>query len=667
MSVNSVTSSLPWDASSGRTHSVSSAQRRLFFDSDESDSGEAASRAVKRPPNREVDSPQIPKRLMLPDEVEPFPESSFHPNYSTLFCSVGEGSSEQASDISRSACDPDDPEMPPSVRQHHDNWEDRLEGPKKYRFADGGRGTPPKITWEPPFHPDYATLFCSVGEASHVAVTGGQIPKRFKSEGEKGRTFPHAQRAAFGGSVRKSAEISTGNARFWEEGVSVESAPGPKRTRCDKEECSRLGQSQPKSDFDPLKMLGKPKKIPDFKLAHSNKKYPGDRYIPAHTAIDLAAMFQNMNVSPFRSPYEDLLQHTVFPHTPGKSLLFSPPKKELLPLLFNDAWHFPNSPDRILDAPDVLTDICTNNLDWGPLLAVNFGTSTWTKNLLTNDIQEYPHGENRQTSLKWCSESPLLASGDERFVKIIDPTAQTILHSYGPLNGGGMISLAWRSPDELSVGTRGMIHHMDLRTNTRFVLANPSRFRVCSLTWKEDAPLLATGSTDAFVRVFDLRRSGSQSKVVHEHQHPHRTAVKALAWLPHENRPLLLSGGGTFKVVHIHEHHVVSEEDAMAGIDSVAFVAKRHFIAGLDSTASQNVQLWRIFSRGPKMETVGGSGAQEGHILGVSSDPTSTRVASLSENGTLYIWKLEPPKETKPKLPAPSKGPSGLLGSWEIR
>jgi WD40 repeat protein len=406
-----------------------------------------------------------------------------------------------------------------------------------------------------------------------------------------------------------------------------------------------------------------------FPLPRTVRPSPADRYIPSRSAMHQADSFQNLHMDPVKLPWEALLTQALFPLYSPKILLFSPPKKMELPISLSGAdWHFPSSWKQVLDAPEVLPGFCTQNLDWGPLLAVNLGETTYLKNVETGAIQELSFGEDLLTSLKWSKDPEVIASGDENSaIWLTDVTAQCLIRCIKSMDQESVISMDWRSAHELTVGTRGKIRHFDTRAKASSVLAISTRSRICSLAWKKTTSQLAAGSTDRSVQVFDLRRVAFDNSV---HAHSHRAAVRALHWMPGESRPLLLSGGGrgcqTFKAVDVEQHNVVCEADAKAPITSVAFVARSHFVAGFGSQADQNIQLWRFSTAASGLQALSGSRRQQGRILALAKEPGGSSIASLSKNETLVLWELDPPKELKQK-PSPSGRSDSPLEGRGIR
>ena len=348
--------------------------------------------------------------------------------------------------------------------------------------------------------------------------------------------------------------------------------------------------------------------------------------------------------------YQQRLAEALFQNYAPKALFRKPPEqfKCTASPFQGEQWRLPERYTTALDTLGLNRDFYTNNVDWGPLLGVNLGDTSYAWNRTTKEVQECSHHDTSLSSIKWNPESSILACGDAlSTIKLTDIVAKKMLMRIVRVSEKKIISMDWRSAHELTVASNeGFIHHCDIRARTIVPIETSSRSNMCSVTWNQNN-LLAAGSNDNMVRVFDIRRL---DKLLHTHSH--LAAVKALAWLPGEDRSLLLSGGGTydrsFKIVSVNTHEELSAANADAQICSVAFLAKGYFVAGLGFDAPESLQLWRFSSDNYQLKAISGSNAQPGRIINVCKDPSDSSIAALSGEETLCIWDIKSLAE-KPK------------------
>lgn len=106
---------------------------------------------------------------------------------------------------------------------------------------------------------------------------------------------------------------------------------------------------------------------------------------------------------------------------------------------------------------------------------------------------------------------------------------------------GTVTSIAWSSHNHLaSGGYDGTLHIHDVRT--KYMQASyENSSPICGLAWSPDGHYLASGWNNSIVRLWDIRRS--IERPLYEFKR-HASAIRALAWSPHQQH-ILLTGGGS--------------------------------------------------------------------------------------------------------------------------
>ncbi len=366
-----------------------------------------------------------------------------------------------------------------------------------------------------------------------------------------------------------------------------------------------------------------------------------DRFIPSRGAMYQAKSMDTFELDSPKTLYQKTCIQQLYPHYSERTLLYSQPKKyEFDHQIPKPRWQFPQKAERVLDAPGVCHDFYRNNLDWGKqFLAVNLGNTSYLWQQSTGQIFHSSVHNRDLSSLKWSPSSCLLACGDmSSSILITDVVAQRTFFQLPPYDGAAVYSMDWRSEHEVTFGTIGSIHHMDMRRARPIVWSGNSVQSVCSLTWNKDNCLLASGNNANQVRIFDIRTSMASPA----HAYSHQAAVKALQWVEGSSH-LLLSGGGTAdKIIKLYDTRkkmMLCEASAGAQIASMTCLDDRYFVLGLGYSAARNIQFWRYLTQPEKkLELVASVAGQHGRILGVTKNPESAEICSLSDQETLYFW-----------------------------
>ena len=130
----------------------------------------------------------------------------------------------------------------------------------------------------------------------------------------------------------------------------------------------------------------------------------------------------------------------------------------------------PKSPDKILDAPDIVDDYYLNLLDWSPsnVLAVALGQSVFLWNATTgatHKLVETVGNGNIITSLRWGAGNTLAVGTHCAEIQLWDVASNAVVRS---LRGhvSRVASLSWASPHALSSGSRdALILNHDVRAD----------------------------------------------------------------------------------------------------------------------------------------------------------------------------------------------------------
>eukprot|EP00164_Ancoracysta_twista_P005535 GFYU01007591.1.p1 GENE.GFYU01007591.1~~GFYU01007591.1.p1 ORF type:complete len:434 (-),score=81.61 GFYU01007591.1:114-1415(-) len=396
-----------------------------------------------------------------------------------------------------------------------------------------------------------------------------------------------------------------------------------------------------------------------------------DRFIPSRSGTDfdvgrlLLTMKENQHASGSKSErYQSILsEHLVggqmaSPSPKDKKLLeFKSPTprtpKRKFPAGFDqslprtvrkaeEAAHrqVATSPERILDAPEMINDYYLNLLDWGSnnILAVALGNTVYLWNSDTGKVQKLMQTmamDDYISSVQWMQTGNCLAIGTNTAeVHLWDAEKFSRIRVMRGHNAR-VSSLSWND-HILSSGSRdSYILHHDVRVMNHTVARLSGHTQeVCGLKWSPDGRQLASGGNDNLLNVYD----GMSPMPIYSLD-KHTAAVKALAWCPLE-RHLLASGGGTVDR-HIRFWNTATGEctnsvDTASQVCSLQWAKHDKELVSSHGFSQNQLILWKY----PTMEKIVELKGHESRVLHLTQSPDGQTVVSAAADETLRFWKV---------------------------
>ena len=433
-----------------------------------------------------------------------------------------------------------------------------------------------------------------------------------------------------------------------------------------------------------------------------------DRFIPARRADANISAFEvekacgtpegapEVNASPAKEEYKRLLARNLFSGEACNRVLSfgcqsaraaseaaSSSSEASLRMLYTRNRHevakaaslftgrpIPQSPERILDAPDLLDDYYLNLLDWNArnILAVALGDSVYLWNASTGSITPLMQttGEGcHVTSIAWAPRgSDQMAIGTSNAgVQIWDTHKCRLVRSFeGHCGRVGVLS--WNNC-MLSSGSRdATIMHRDTRSPQRAVATlNGHQQEVCGLKWAPNGVQLASGGNDNLLNIWDERRLASRSQPLFALDQ-HKAAVKALAWCPWQKN-LLASGGGTadrmIRFWNTTTGTCLNEIDTHSQVCSLQWSKHDKEIVSSHGYSHNQLILWKY----PSMVKVAELTGHTARVLHMAQSPDGTTICSAAADETLRFWKILSGGEASKKERAAAK--ESILNSMSIR
>ncbi len=182
------------------------------------------------------------------------------------------------------------------------------------------------------------------------------------------------------------------------------------------------------------------------------------------------------------------------------------------------------------------------------------------------------------TSISFSPSGDLLAVGGENGILFILNIAVSTVCKF-VLCSHRLASCVWKDNNILVASCRcGSLYIIDQResslSNTMY---HAHRLEICGLQWNCDKTLLASGSNDNLVKIWDFRTSLPYTTI-----DKHEGAVKALAW--DLSDPLVLaSGGGSadmkIRVTHIGMKKELSVLHSHSAVTGIVWLDKEHLFS----------------------------------------------------------------------------------------
>lgn len=315
------------------------------------------------------------------------------------------------------------------------------------------------------------------------------------------------------------------------------------------------------------------------------------------------------------------------------------------------------TPERILDAPDIINDYYLNVMDWSKanVLTIALGNSIYlwhAGNGKTEQLFEYPEGEHA-CSLSWIENGHILAVGNNSgLVELWDCAVKKRLRVMdGHVARVGV--LTWNNHMCTSGSLDHSIIHHDVRTREHKVATLTGHTQeVCGLKWSPDNTHLASGGNDNLVNVWPLA-GGSSSQPLHSFNQ-HQAAVRALAWCPWQPH-VLASGGGTadrcIKFWNTNNGSLIESVDTHSQVCSLLFSKNYKELISAHGYANNQLTIWKYPAMTKQIELVG----HTSRILQIAMSPDGSSVISASADETLRLWncfQLDPAMLKKKKAAA---------------
>jgi len=328
------------------------------------------------------------------------------------------------------------------------------------------------------------------------------------------------------------------------------------------------------------------------------------------------------------------------------------------------------TPERILDAPNLVDDYYLNLLEWGAsdILAVALGPEIYLWNsetsetsLLMSIIKDDNQNEsnsllnnnnNAITSLSWMNNGVGMGIGlPNGVLEIWDVNKSTKIREI-EAHSDRISSLAWNGYIVTTGSKDKVIKNFDVRCqDSEISKIRQHKQEVCALRYSPDGDLLASGGNDNTAFIWDVRKLNnkllniSNLNEINNSIKPlfvnnyHTAAVKALSWCPWQ-RHVLATGGGskdrTLKIFNCDSNKIIKNVDTGSQVCAVLWNKKEREIISSHGFNKNQITIWNY----QKMKKVCELKGHMSRVLYLTISPDENYICSGSGDETLRFWKI---------------------------
>ncbi|KAL8463682.1 hypothetical protein ACS0TY_034365 [Phlomoides rotata] len=282
--------------------------------------------------------------------------------------------------------------------------------------------------------------------------------------------------------------------------------------------------------------------------------------------------------------------------------------------------HIPKTPEKTLEAPDILDDYYLNLLDWGSrnVLSIALGDTLylWDASDGISELVTIDEESGPVTSVKWAPDGRQIVVGlNNSEVQLWDTTANTLLITMKGGHQPRVGALDWNNHILTTGGMDGRIINNDVRVRAHIVETYKGHQQeVCGLKWLKE----------------------------------HTTVVRALAWCPFQG-DLLASGGGSgdgcIKFWNTHTGACLNSVNTWSQVCALLWDKNEWELLSSHGSTHNQLILWKY----PSMVKIAELTGHTSRVLFMSQSPNGCTVASAAGDETLQFWNVFEVAKPAPK------------------
>lgn len=305
------------------------------------------------------------------------------------------------------------------------------------------------------------------------------------------------------------------------------------------------------------------------------------------------------------------------------------------------------TPERTLDAPDLIDDYYLNLLDWGSsnvlCIALSDTVYLWNNGsiseLVTIDEELGP-----VTSVSWAPDGCSLAVGlNSSDVQLWDTIVNRKLATLSGGHQSRVGSLAWNEQILTTGGMDALVINNDIRAPSHIVQTYQGHNQeVCGLKWSSSGKQLASGGNDNLLHIWDRSMASSTRTPWLHRLREHRGAVRALSWCSFQHNMLASGGGGLDQCIKFWNTHTgacLNSVDTGSQVCALLWSNKEHELLSSHGLTRNQITLWKY----PSMEKLAELSGHTSRVLFVTQSPNGCTVATASaqhDEECIKFWNV---------------------------
>ncbi len=225
----------------------------------------------------------------------------------------------------------------------------------------------------------------------------------------------------------------------------------------------------------------------------------------------------------------------------------------------------------------------------------------------------------------------IVTTGADGTMKVWDAEHRSLVRTI-ELDDGPATSLALSGGRALTGHTNGKVVLWDIDRAEKIATVQRNEANIWAVAFTGDPNRFATASHDWKVTLWDARQASAPLQVLDGHEN----SVQSLAYSPQR---LLLASGSADRTVRVWDLDTLTLKRSYSGprdfVTSVAFSQSGKLLAA--GSLDGRIQIWSVLSQ-RRLRALSG---HRGRVADIAFSPSGDQLASAGEDGTVRLWDLQ--------------------------